>query len=77
MQLIWALYFDLFFFHCIRDVWVQVNLHNNSFTVHEKEGMLGIITTSEMCIHIVHMQPFVTPAYCVSSSYNLLSYHIP
>jgi len=52
-------------------------LHNNSVTVREKEDVFGIITTPEMCNHIVHMQPFVTPDYCVSSSYNLLSYHIP
>jgi len=56
---------------------VQVNLHNNGVTVHEKEDVFGIITRPEMCNHIVYMQPFVTPAYCVSSSYNLLSYHIP
>jgi len=62
--------------HCVVDVWVQVNLHNTSITVHEKEDVFGIIATPEMCIRIVHMQPFVTPAYCVSSSYNLLSCHI-
>jgi hypothetical protein len=38
---------------------VQVNLHNNSVTVHEKEDVFGIITTPEICSNIVHMQPFV------------------